>query len=364
MRFSYILAAAILIALGAWLYTGDIVVGGRGDSEPAIAEQNAASAPEARPLRVKVERIVAQTRRDALLLRGRTEAENRVTLRAETEGTIELVAVDKGDMVAAGDLLCRIETRTRKARLAEAEARLVQAQADFEAAEKLADKGFTAQTRVRVLRALRDAARANVEAAEWDLARTEIVAPSAGIVETLDVRKGSLLSVGDICAALVDIDPMLAVAQVSERELGGLSLGMPAQVKPVTGGTFDGTISYIAPAADPATRTFRIEITLDNASGALRDGITSEIAIPLASQMAHKFSPAVLVLGDDGVIGVRSVDSDNRVVFHVVRLLGDGGDGVWVSGLPETVDLIVRGQEYVTEGLLVEPVTETAEAAQ
>lgn len=363
MRKSYILALALLVAVGVWLYSGSVVIGGRGDDSPSIAEQQAADGKQT-ALRVSIRRLVAQERQTQLLLRGRTEAEDRVEVRAETDGVIEDLAVAKGDSVKAGDILCRLDTRTRKAQLAQAEAQLAQADADHEAAARLAQNGYAAETRVRTLKAARDAAVALVEAAKWDIARTEIRAPIAGIVETLDVREGSLLRAGDICAGLVDIDPMLAVAQASERELAGLNTGTTALVQPVTGGDFTGTVSFIAPAADAATRTFRVEITLDNAKGRLRDGITSAIAIPLQAVRAHKLAPSALVLRDDGVVGVRAVGADNKVVFHPATIIGDDPDGVWVSGLPEEFGLIVRGQDYVVEGALVDPVVETAEAGQ
>ena len=363
MRKSYLLAIFVLLALGAWLYSGSIVVGGRGDTEPAIAEAQDTQADGA-VQRVSVQRITAQMREASLLLRGRTQAEDRVDVRAETEGTIEELAVSKGDHVKAGDLLCRLDTRTRSAQLAQAKAQLAQADAEYEGAKKLADKGYAADTRVRTLKAQRDAAMAAVEAAQWDKDRTEILAPISGIVEKLDIRRGSLLRAGDICAGIVDIDPMLAIAQVSERELAGIRKGVTAKVDPVTGGSFAGAVSYVAPAADPSTRTFRVEITMDNASGALRDGVTATINVPLPEQKAHFFRSSVLVLRDDGMVGVRAVDDDNKVVFHAVTLLADEADGVWVAGLPDTVNLIVTGQDYVAEGATVEPVMQTAEAGQ
>ena len=363
MRKSYILALALLVAVGAWLYSGSVVIGGRGGDIPSIAEQQAADGKTAAQ-RVGVRHLAAQERQAHLLLRGRTEARDRVEVRAETDGVIEDLAVAKGDHVKPGDLLCRLDTRTRKAQLAQAQAQLAQADADFEAAAKLAQNGYAAETRVRTLKAQRDAAAAVVEAVEWDIARTEIRAPIAGSVETLDVREGTLLRAGDICAGLVDVDPMLAVAQASERELAGLNAGAAAIVQPVTGGEYAGNVSFIAPAADSATRTFRVEVTLDNADGGLRDGITSAITIPLKAVRAHKFAPSALVLRDDGLVGVRTVGEGNKVAFHAATIIGDDPDGVWVAGLPDEIDLIVRGQDYVVEGAPVEPVTESAEAGQ
>lgn len=230
MRKSYLLALVLLAAVSAWLYSGSVVIGGRADSEPSIAEA-ARNEDAATAVRVAVRRINVQTRSASLLLRGRTLAKDRVSVRAQVEGTVKDLPVAKGQAVRRGDLLCELDTRTRAAHLAQARAQLEQAEADYEAAAKLAENGYTARTRVRTLRAQRDAARAVVEAAAWELENTRILAPEDGIIETLDVRRGSLLRPGDICAGLVKVDPMLAVAHVSENELAGIEVGSPATVR-------------------------------------------------------------------------------------------------------------------------------------
>ncbi|MEM8877577.1 MAG: efflux RND transporter periplasmic adaptor subunit [Pseudomonadota bacterium] len=361
MRNSFLLALLIAIGLGVWLSTGSVTVGGSGDDTPALAEQKAeANGNGGDAISVQVQRFVATPRREDLILRGRTEANDRVEVRAETEGTVEQLAVRKGDVVTPGQLLCRIDSRTRRAILAQQKAQLEQATADYEAAASLSKKGFAAETRVRALRAQRDAAQAAVEAAEWDLSRVSVTAPIGGVIEELPVRQGSLLHGGDLCAKIVDPDPMLAVAQVSEQDLSGLTLGMSATVSPVTGGTFSGEIAFIAPASEVATRTFRVDILLANPDGALRDGVTSEIVIPLAERSAHLVPPSVLVLSDAGDVGVHSVNSENRVRFLAVDIIADTRQGVWVSGLPDEVTIITVGQEYVGDDALVEPVLRTA----
>jgi multidrug efflux system membrane fusion protein len=162
-------------ALGVWLSTGSVTIGGSGDTTPALAEERATqAAADGQAIPVQVGRFSAIPRQENLILRGRTEARDRVDVRAEIVGTVQELAVRKGDSVAVGDLLCRIDSRTREATLAQAAAQLEQAAADFEAASTLSQKGFAAKTRVRALRAQRDAAQAAVEAAEWDLRQITI----------------------------------------------------------------------------------------------------------------------------------------------------------------------------------------------
>ncbi len=403
MRTSYFVALAILVGVGGWMSTGTILIAGRSDSvgttpekagrpvvgellriaglpadteDPANetpAETATTAAPEAvdtaqaakdGPFRVRVRTFTAGTRQSMLTVSGRTEADYKVSVRAETGGIVAERLVGEGDSVTAGTPLCRIDRGAREARLAQAKASLSQAEFDLAGATKLEKRGFAAETRVRALKAAADAARAAVEDAELDLARTEIKAPAAGVVQSPMVEAGDMLTIGGVCATLIDVDPILVIAQVSERDIGYLSTGMNANARMVTGEERSGTIRYIAPSADPATRTFRIEVEIDNGDRGIRDGVTAHAEIPLTPIKAHHLSPSILTLDDDGRVGLRGIDEENRVVFWPVKIIAGEKDGVWVTGLPDEARLITVGQEYVKAGAIVDPVEEDTQSAE
>jgi multidrug efflux system membrane fusion protein len=120
-----------------------------------------------------------------------------------------------------------------------------------------------------------------------------------------------------------------------------------------------GRIRFIAAEAEATTRTFRVEVELPNPAAEIPDGITAEIRLPLGEVAAHRVSPAILTLTDEGAIGVKTLGPDNRVRFYPVRIIGDGTDGIWLSGLPERITLITVGQDFVAEGQTVHPIDET-----
>ena len=363
IRFSHILAVAITAGVAGWMWTGTYIEGGRADAEnatPPPAERS--SAQDATPFRVAVRDIEAQQRSSVLVIRGRTEAEAAVAVRAETSGRVAERRVTEGHRVERGDVLCVLDKGARQAKVLEAEARLAQARLDHSAATQLQDKGFAAQTRVAALKAAMDAAAAMLEEQQLELSRTVITAPIGGVVESPMAETGTILSTGQVCATLIDADPILAIGQVSERDVGKLKLGQAAEVELVTGETVNGAIRYIAPASDDATRTFRVEIEIANPDGAVRDGITATARVPLALQKAHRLSSGILTLDDAGSVGVRAVSDDNTVAFYPVTILGGDTEGIWVSGLPDTLAVITAGQDYVTEGQTVDPVRQMAEA--
>lgn len=365
---SYIWAALIAVVISGWVASGELVIGGQSndDGADALPTNNSATgnaaepSQETAPFRVRAEMFTAEQRSSDLVLRGRTQAAVHMGIKAETSGLVETMAITKGTSVKIGDLLCRIEAGAREARILQARARTTQAQLDFDAATKLKEKGYAAETRVRALKALLDAANATLFQMELDLKRTEIRAPFNGVVEEDDSEIGDLLRIGDPCVTLVALDPMLVTGQVSERDISNLEIGMPGVANMVTGETVEGKIRYISPSAESTTRTFLVELEIPNKDFSVRNNVTAEIRIPLPAATAHRFSPAYLTLDDDGTIGVRTVDADSNVKFLPVQILGDAGNGVWVAGLPEETTIITVGHEYVVDGQAVEVVsTET-----
>ena len=143
---------------------------------------------------------------------------------------------------------------------------------------------------------------------------------------------------------------------VPETEVARVRMGAGAAARLATGQRLRGTVTFISRAADPLTRTFRVEVEVPNPQGEIRDGQTVEIAIAADGLAAHLLPQSALTLDDDGRLGVRSLGPDNRVRFLPVEVVRDSPAGVWVSGLPETVDVITVGQDYVSEGVEVEPV--------
>lgn len=117
-----------------------------------------------------------------------------------------------------------------------------------------------------------------------------------------------------------------------------------------------GVVSFVASAASPETRSFAVEIVVENPEQKRAAGGTANLNILLPEQDAIFISPAYLSLNDDGRPGVKYVDDNNTVVFRTVTLLSVSTNGAWVSGLPDEIRLITRGGGFVAEGESVEPV--------
>lgn len=298
---------------------------------------------------VAVLKSSAQPFVDTLVLRGRTEANRSVDVQSEIAGLVTSEPREKGSVVKAGDTLCQISTGDREAEMTEANARLLEAQTEYEAAQSLSKKGYASATTAKNKSALLEAAKARVLRAEINLKRLTIKAPFGGILISDTAELGSLLQNGSVCASLIALDPIKFVAFAPERSVDALRVGAGVDAKLITGRKLRGEITYIARSADRDTRTYLVEAETPNDDMSIRDGMTTEMLISLEGDDAHYLPQTALTLDNEGQLGVR-LSEDEVARFMPVSVLRDEPRGVWVAGLPETVDIIVVGQEFVIDG--------------
>ncbi|MGD1934073.1 MAG: efflux RND transporter periplasmic adaptor subunit [Candidatus Phaeomarinobacter sp.] len=356
---SYVLAATIALILAAWISSGVFGDGESSTEDTASTPENndLVESPDIQTVRARV--FEAQPVRRDIIIRGRTEPVRAVEVRAETSGAITRLPVEKGEYVSKGDLLCGLSLNARGARLAEAKALREQRWLEYDASQKLAAKGHRSETQAAADKAAYDAAVAQVRQMEVEMSYTRITAPFDGILDNRFVEIGDFLSVSQPCATVVDLDPILVVGQVSERDVDKLSMGSVGKARLISGKTLEGVVRFIAKTAEQETRTFRVELAVPNKDASLPAGITAEIIVAAEAVTAHLMSPAFLVLNDSGAIGVRTVGADKIARFQEVSILEDSNDGVWVGGLPDRATVITVGQEFVRDGQSVEVTMES-----
>jgi multidrug efflux system membrane fusion protein len=363
LKKTYLVASLIIVSVSLWMLTG---VFKAKHGHEATPEQSAATTDSGAPhktTRVRVAHLVAKPQRVEIVLRGRTEAKHIVDIRAETGGRVIAVPVEKGQRVQKGDVLCQLSDDSRSERVSQAQAAFAKASIDYDGAQRLKKDGLLSATAIAASKSALESARAALSAATLEVEHLQMRAPFAGFVEDRPAEIGALLERGSICARLFDETSLLATGQASEREVQSLSLGLPVMVQLSNGARVDGKVSFIGREADPQTRTYRIEATLDTAGKELRDGITAQITIPLQEVIAHHITPAVLALDDAGKVGVRIINAEQRVEFHHVQVVRETADGVWITGLPKEIDLITVGQEMVADGDKVEATPDTSTKA-
>jgi biotin carboxyl carrier protein len=185
-----------------------------------------------------------------------------------------------------------------------------------------------------------------------ELNRTEVKAPFDGYIEDI-VKPGNLLERGQLCATIIELDPITFIAEVPENSIKDVREGQNVNISLVTGDNIQGKLTFVSKSASVATRTFRVEAEIANPSGIVRDGISGTLVIDTDPVLAHKISPSILLLADDGELGVKTVNSENMVEFFPVQIIQDTEEGIWVAGLPDFSNIIVLGQGFVETGQIV-----------
>ena len=181
-----------------------------------------------------------------------------------------------------------------------------------------------------------------------ELNRTEVKAPFSGYIEQI-VKPGNFLERGQVCATIIQLDPISFIAGVPEYDINKVRVDQNVYVELVTGQQIIGKLTFVSKSASPDTRTFSVESQISNSNGSIKDGLTAEISIEIDKVKAHKISPSILLLNDEGKLGIRYVKNNKFAQFIEVTILEDSEEGLWVTDIPEEIEIIIQGQGFVED---------------
>lgn len=354
---SWLISAGMALLIALWLLSG---AGEPSGEETGASDADAAADDDAEERSsVRVRTQTAEEVERTIVVNGQTAPARMVELSAETDGRVVELGAERGSNVDEGGLLVRLDERDRMARLLQAQAMLTQRKAEYEAREKLKSSSYVSETQLKEALAALEAARTELKRAELDLEYTAVRAPFDGALQARAVEIGDFVKSGDPLATFVDNRTIIVSGDLSEFDAHHVQVGDPGEARLATGETVRGTIRYVAPVADEATRTFAVELEVDNREGQLRAGGTAELRIPAETVLAHRISPSLLTLDDEGNVGVKIINSDGEVEFIEADIAIAETNGVWVAGLPPTATIITVGQGFVPDGAVVNAVPES-----
>ena len=364
IRFHKVAAVAVLIATAAWVATGEFSPVGSAADRSEEAQPSAPAAGEADEAPVRTVSVVTPPRVQharAVRVSGYTDADKRAVLATRAAGIVGELPVSLGLLVSRGDLIVKLEAEGKEATVETARQVLAQREAEAQAARRLAQSGSLPKLQLDNALSALSSARSQLEMAEADLDRNIVRAPFDGVIDKVDVELGSAVQPGSPVATILNLDPVLARGEVSERELAHVKTGDAAEVRLVSGQTVEGTIRHVSRDANAATRTFRVEVAIPNPDRSVPAGMTAEITLRAAAVPATVLPRSVVTLSSGGDLGIRAVDRDNKVVFFPIDLVDDTPTGLVLGGIPDDVRIIVAGQELISEGDTVNPVEADAE---
>lgn len=336
------IALIIFALLCLWLLSGM-----SSNAQAPTANASKSGAPPIAEVRTRL--FKAENVNREVVLYGRTEPDRLASVRAEVEGKIAEVLVAEGEAVKSGQPLLKIEENDIRQQLVAAKSHLEQRNLELKGARSLGQKGYQSEVALAQAKSAVDEAEARIEQLQLRLQKTVIRAPFDGVMNKRHVELGDYVREADMLATVVDLDPLIISANVSEQHIDKISLEQRALGRMLSGQQVSGSVRYISQVSNPGTNTFPIEVAVANPDSTLRAGISTEVILPLKETLAIKITPAAMALDQQGNLGVKAVEQ-NVVRFVPIDIVKSDAEGVWLSGLGEQAQIITLGHGYVNHG--------------
>ena len=323
-------------------------------------------------------------------------ADHEAQVAAKTSGVLVKVLVEEGMSVREGQLLAELDDSSAIANLAQAEAQMHKADATFAYAQQSIQKQLISKREFDQANFDMLAQHAAVQTAKLQVAYTKITAPVSGVIAERSVKVGNLIQTNQSLFRIVGMDPLQAVLNVPERQLGILKSGQPVQLEAdaLPGKKFAGDILRIAPVVDPASGTFRVTCQFHDKTGLLKPGMFGRIdivydhrddalTIPRSALIEEDGETAVFVV-EAGQVKIVPSDADRAkagkdkdanktaattpgFIAHrkLVKIGYSDGDKVEIrSGLDDGTRVITVGRNAVRDGTAVQVLDTTMVAAK
>ena len=306
-------------------------------------------------IKVETKSFISKKIDQSILIQGQTKYNKKIDVKSETTGNITKLNFKRGDRVNQNSLLINISQDNRIQLINSAKKLIDLYEIEYSSAKKLVDKGLSSKSKLALASYNLADAKSKLKNIQIEFERTVINAPFDGIITEKFVELSDFVSPGDKLITIVNLNPIIIQAYLSEFDINKVKKNTLAIIENSNGIRKEGKITFISPSAETTTRTFEITIEVDNSDLTYKSGVTTSIIIKGSEEFqAHKIPPSILTLQDNGVVGVKALTKDNIVIFYPILKIKDTIDGMWVSGLPNEVNLIISGQEYVTNGQLID----------
>ncbi len=410
IRKSYISALVIAVLIIGWMYSDDVLgtsSSGKSDEKKLVTlkvEKNLTAAPEliAQAFKVVNQRVPLQIR-----ARGVTRTEFEIDVISRRQAFVLAQVAVEGDWVESGATLIELDKGTldadldaaradRKAGLAAYkdikrrfriggpwEAQIAAATADLEAVlsnyestKKLVDRGvkkpLAKLQQIALLKAAEmrlielenqseelslSVSYAQIKAIDARISKlleqlkfTKVTASQSGWLEKFHVEIGQTISENAPVARILGLKSLIIDAPIPQTQINKIKIGDIVDLEIDGAGKRQGLVSKIATFANQATRTFSVEVLLDNTDTTLRAGMSAGVRVTIDEVPAFKISPAHLNVDEDGLLSVKTVTPDGIVYVMPVMIAQTVGNAAYVSGLADGMVILGMGQAFVSEG--------------
>lgn len=278
-----------------------------------------------------------------------------VTITSDSTELVTAVRFRDGQAVSRGQVLVELKATEQDAGVAEARARLDQAQRDYERWKTLADRGVAPKATAEQYRAAYETARAALNAAQARKLDRVIRAPFSGVVGLSDVAPGALIAPGSPIVSLDDLSVIRVDFDVPDRYVSVLRPGSPISARPdaYPDTVLSGRIAELDTRVNTTTRAIRARAEFPNGGRLIKPGMMVRVGVEHGARTGVAVpEPAVQYEADQAYVfviaqGPRGLAARKR---PVVAGVNDGGFVEILSGLQAGEKVVADGLNRVQDG--------------
>jgi RND family efflux transporter MFP subunit len=308
---------------------------------------------------IVVQSVELSTRAWSTTASGIVYANTTVDVAFQVPGKVVNAGPDEGQPVRTGEVIASLDPAEYHLAVEQASAQAERAAGDRDRNRPLLSIGSISAADMDHLESGARQSAAAADLAKKRLADTRLTAPITGIIARRAIEAGATVAPGQPVYTIVVLDPVRVRVGVPESDIGQITEGAAATVRiPALDTSFAGRVSLIGVAADPATRSYAVEISVANPARRLRAGMVAEATITTKAMTSAMMVPAAAVLHDGKVNGTTLVyvlDRDAaRAHLRRVTTGAARGDSLEItSGLAVNDRVVVAGQQRLREGSVV-----------
>ena len=344
---SYWLAALIALAVVLWMASDNLLPG----PPQEVLDKIKATQTEKKEKTFIVSAVKVKNDNTDIVVRasGVTEPIYTISVIARRSGIVTDILVTEGMNVKKGQIIATLDKENLDVDLEAAISAEKSAQQSFDIAEKLG-KNYASNLELVQSEAALKQAKAQVAGIKQQIEYTKLKAQKSGILEELFLETGQLIQKDRSVFTIMGMEKMKLIAPVPQTQIGKISLNDNVVVTIPGIEEKIGKVKRIASAANQATRTFDVEVEIENEDGSVRAGMSSEVSIVIDQAKAFSVSPAHLAISEDGSLRVKVVNDENVVSIVDVKLIRASGNMAYVSGLNDGDLMLTTGQAFVSAG--------------
>ena len=290
---------------------------------------------------------------------GKVEADKYAQISPEMGGRVETIHVEEGQYVDKGTLLVSLNTKAIEKQIGGVKSSLELAASTFEKQQKLWDQGIGSEIQLLSARNTRDNLEAQLETLEAQKRMAQIRAPFAGTVDKVYLRKGELAAPGFPVVEFVNLSNITVRADLPEQYIGDVQTGQKVELSfsSLPGYVVRTPVRRVSEVIDPKSRTFEIELNLNNPDNRIKPNMVSSIRINDFTTQDAFVVPSLIIRKDitgDYVYVVSTGEGKNIIRKKYIRTgMSYDDDSLIEEGLALGDRVVVKGYHQVSTGVPV-----------